>query len=123
MTVTAIAWAGWHNKRLEQACGPALAGLDADIKRNGPRLPIILDPGCNALSAKKVFVLPHAEPLLNIGALYAVQQGGVVPYAFVGIPQLHGFVLTRRGYNRFPDQPDRKKFWGGLALADPVEHA
>lgn len=123
LTATAIAWAGWHNKRLEQACGPALAGLDAAVKRTGPRLPIVLDPSCNALSEQKAFVLPGAEPLLNLGALYAVQQGGVVPYAFVGIPQLHGFVLTRGGYRRFPDQPDRKKFWGGLAQSDPVVDA
>jgi len=123
MAVTAIGWAGWHNKRLEQACGPALAGLDADLKRTGPRLPIVLDPSCNALSEKKAFELPGVEPLLNLGALYAVQQGGVVPYAFIGIPQLHGFVLTRGGYRRFPDQPDRKKFWGGLAQSDPVRDA
>jgi hypothetical protein len=123
LAVTAIGWAGWHNRRLEQACGPALAGLDADLKRTGPRLPIVLDPTCNALSDKKVFGLPGAEPLLNLGALYAVQQGGVVPYAFVGIPQLHGFVLTRGGYHRFPDQPDRKKLWGGLAQSDPVDDA
>lgn len=123
MAVSGMGWAGWHNKRLEEACGPALAGLDADIKRNGPRLPIVLDPSCNALSERKVFVLPGAEPLLNLGALYAVQQGGVVPYAFVGVPQLHGFVLTRGGYRRFPDQPDRKKFWGGLAQSDPVADA
>jgi hypothetical protein len=123
LTVSALGWAGWHNKRLEQACGPALAGLDADLKRTGPRLPIVLDPSCNALSEKKVFVLPGAEPLLNLGALYAVQQGGVVPYAFVNIPQLHGFVLTRGGYRRFPDMPDRKTFWGGLAQSDPVADA
>jgi hypothetical protein len=123
LAVTAIGWAGWHNRRLEQACGPALAGLDADIERTGPRLPIVLDPTCNALSEKKVFGLPGAEPLLNLGALYAVQQGGVVPYAFVGIPQLHGFVLTRGGYRRFPEEPDRKKFWGGLAQSDPVDDA
>lgn len=123
MAASAIAWAGWHNKRLEQACGPALAGLDADLTAAGPRLPIVLDPSCNALSEKKTFALPGAEPLLNLGALYAVQQGGVVPYAFVGIPQLHGFVLTRGGFRRFPDQPDRKKFWGGLAQSDPVADA
>ena len=123
MALTAIGWAGWHNRRLERACGPALAGLDADVKRTGPRLPIVLDPSCNALSQEKVYVLPGAEPLLNLGALYAVQQGGVVPYAFVGVPQLHGFVLTRGGYRRFPDHPDRKKFWGGLAQSDPVADA
>jgi hypothetical protein len=123
LTASAIAWAGWHNKRLETACGPALEGLDADLKRTGPRLPVVLDPSCNALSEKKVFVLPGNEPLLNLGALYAVQQGGVVPYAFVGIPQLHGFVVTREGNRRFPDVPDRKTFWGGLAQSDPVADA
>jgi hypothetical protein len=123
LALAAIGWAGWHNKRLGDACGPALAGLDAPIERTGPRLPIVLDPSCNALSDKKVFGLPGAEPLLNLGALYAVQQGGVVPYAFIGIPQVHGFVVTRAGYRRFPDQPDRKKFWGGLAQSDPVGDA
>jgi hypothetical protein len=123
MAVSSIAWAGWHNQRLERACGPALAGLDANVRRDGPRLPIVLDPSCNALSEKKVFDMPGAEPLLNLGALYAVQQGGVVPYAFVGIPQLHGFVLTPGGFKRFPDQPDRKRFWGGLAQTDPVDDA
>ena len=122
-TATSLAWAGWHNQRLEQACGPALAGLDAAVARTGPRLPIVLDPGCNALARDKAFVMPGTEPLLNLGALYAVQQGGEVPYAFVTIPQLHGFVLTRAGFQRFPDQPDRKKFWTDLVYADPVEDA
>ena len=123
MTASAIAWAGWHNQRLEQACGPALAGLDADVKRTGPRLPIVLDPGCNASAREKAFVMPGTEPLLNVGALYAVQQGGEVPYAFVTIPQLHGFVLTRAGFQRFPEMPDRKKFWTDLVYADPVDDA
>jgi hypothetical protein len=123
MTGSAIAWAGWHNQRLEQACGPALAGLDADLKRTGPRLPIVLDPGCNAFAREKAFVMPGTEPLLNLGALYAVQQGGEVPYAFVTIPQLHGFVLTRAGFQRFPEMPDRKKFWTDLVYADPVDDA
>ena len=123
LALSGMGWAAWHNRRLERACGPALAGLDADIRRTGPRLPIVLDPSCNALSSEKVFALPGAEPLLNLGALYAVQQGGIVPYAFVGIPQLHGFVLTRGAYRLFSDQPDRKAFWGGLAQSDPVADA
>lgn len=123
VTVASIAWAGWHNKQLERACGPALAGLDADIKRRGTRLPIILDTGCNALSETKAFALPHVEPLLNVGPLYAVQQGGVVPYAFAGIPQLHGFVLTRGGYKRFHVIPERKQLWGGLVYSDPIQQA
>jgi hypothetical protein len=82
-----------------------------------------LDTACNALSAKKVFELRDTEPLLNVGALYAVQQGGVVPYTFVAIPQLHGFVLTRGGYRRFKDVPDRKLMWGGLATTDPATQA
>ena len=123
MVVSAIGWAGWHNRRLERACGPALAGLDADIKRTGPRLPIVLDPGCNAFAEDKAFVMPGAEPLLNLGGLYAVQQGGVVPYAFVTIPQLHGFVLSRAGYERFHEIPDRKQLWADLIYADPVADA
>ena len=123
LAASAIGWAGWHNQRLEQACGPALAGLDAPLSRKGPRLPIVLDPSCNDLAAKKAFVLPGAEPLLNLGDLYAVQQGGVVPYAFVDIPQLHGFVLTKAGFKRFPDIPNRKKLWGPLAQNDPPAEA
>lgn len=123
MVVSAIGWAGWHNQRLERACGPALAGLEADLKRTGPRLPIVLDPGCNAFAVDKAFVMPGSEPLLNLGALYAVQQGGVVPYTFVTIPQLHGFVLSRAGYERFHEIPDRKQIWADLIYADPVADA
>ena len=110
----ATLWAGWHHRRLERACGPALAALNAPIERRGPRLPIILDTTCSRSTAAPPFAVRFAEPAWNTGLLYAAQQGGIVPYAFTGIPQLHSFVMTVDGDARIPEIPNRIQLWGAL---------
>jgi hypothetical protein len=115
---SSIAWAGWQNRALARACGPALAGLDAPITRTGPRLPLVLDTGCNRFS-EPAYPLPHFEPALNLGALYGVQQGGIVPYTFAGVPQMHSVVFHPKGMEKFPFVPDRHQYWGLLITTEP----
>lgn len=106
-----LIWSVWLHRSLEHACGDALSGLDDPVDRRGVRLPIVLDTKCGVhpfLRENHVF---WVEPLLNVGALYAVQQGGVVPYVFALQPQIHPLVVTPETALAFPRVPDRRKWW------------
>src|SRR5262249_2065524 len=53
--------------------------------------------------------MPYSFPLRNVGALYALEQGGIVPYLFVYEPKVHEHLL-RKGNERtapLPSVPDR----------------
>ncbi len=60
---------------------------------------------------------PYFEPTLNVGTLFAIEQGGVVPYTFTSVPQLHGLVLTEEGLARMPPAPHRQVFGAALLVA------
>jgi hypothetical protein len=86
-----------------------LAAAKQPGQRFGPRLPVILDTQAGyARSLDRWY--PHFEPTLNIGTLFAIEQGGVVPYTFTSVPQLHGLVLTEEGHARMPPAPHRQVF-------------
>jgi len=110
-----LTWSGWYNVRLTRACADALSGLDAGVVGKGPRLPVILDSTCTNASAAMVHPVPLAQPLANVGALYAVEQGGVVPFTFVGLPQVHSFVTSKSWGTAMPPLPDKR---GLLARLD-----
>jgi hypothetical protein len=84
-----IQWAQSHNRSLDAAAEPALAGLDGDLKRDGWRLPINLDV-YGGVSPNTVV---YAKPLANIGFAYAAEQGGAIPYLFASSPSLHPSVF------------------------------
>jgi hypothetical protein len=77
------------HRDLASACAPALAALDAPVRRAGMLLPIVGEPRCGLPSDPAESPVPHLAPLLNVGALYAVAQGGAVPYLFMGTPSVH----------------------------------
>lgn len=106
--LAATGWAGLYHRELEARAADALAGLDAPLAVAGPRLPIVLDPYLGRPLDDAAARVPFAVPLLNLGALYAVTQGGVPPYGFYVTPQIHGIVLREEARARYPHVLDRR---------------
>jgi hypothetical protein len=104
------AWAADYNRNLAARSADALSGLDAPLIRNGPRLPIVLDPGLPATSFDPG-AMPFAAPLANLGHLYAVAQGGVMPHNFAVNPKLHHILLREGAYRRYPPIPPDLYDW------------
>jgi hypothetical protein len=88
-------WALGHHRHLAARSAAALAGLEADLVRDGPRLPIVLEPLLGRPFDNARAAMPYTAPLLNLGKLYAATQGGIVPYAFVSNPAIHPLLLRR----------------------------
>jgi hypothetical protein len=114
LAVWALAAGGWalvENRALARRAAGALAGLDADIVRDGPRLPIVLDPFLGQpLDARRASV-PFAVPLANLGQLYATAQGGYVPHSFALNWQIHPVVMREEARRAFPPTVDRTYAW------------
>ena len=104
---SATGWAWQHHRGLEARMAPALAGIEAPITRDGMRLPIVLDPYLGEPPAAEAEV-PYVVPALNLGALYAVSQGGVVPYSFTLNPVLHHALRRDDAWAKVPGAVDRR---------------
>jgi hypothetical protein len=103
--VANLAWLAWFDRDLRARCDDALAGLSAPVRRNGARLPIVLEPTAGLSSTSLSAAMPYMFPLRNIGALYSIEQGGIVPYLFVVDPHIHEYVM-KPGLE-LPRVPDR----------------
>lgn len=106
----ALASAGWafaYNRTLAERAAPALAGLDVPLERDGPRMPIILDPYLGRPFDDAAAPVPYAVPLANLGQLYATAQGGIVPHTFALSWQMHPVVLSEQAKRHFPKVVDR----------------
>lgn len=115
-TAGSLQWTEEHNRRLDAVANPALAGLHTPLKRSGPRLPLIVDPVGQPGPIDAEAEVPFAQPLLNVGLLYVVAQGGMAPYFFANIPQGHPYVFKAPLDQLFPAVPPRE-FW--RMLRDP----
>jgi hypothetical protein len=104
----ASGWAFAYGLDLSARAAPALAGLDAPVRRAGLRLPVVLDPYLGRPFDEAAAPVPYAVPLLNLGQLYATAQGGVVPYAFVFNPHLHSVLMREAMRQRAPRAVDRR---------------
>lgn len=78
----ATGWAAHYNRELFRRSRPALAGLEAGITRAGWRLTIVLDPLLGRAYDNAEALVPFAAPLLNLGKLYATEQGGIPSFVF-----------------------------------------
>lgn len=103
----ASGWAWQHQRDLAARMAPALAGLDTELVRSGMRLPIVMDAYLGAPEPEHATV-PYAVPALNLGALYATSQGGVVPYSFTLNPVLHHALRNQEAWNATPGAVDRR---------------
>jgi hypothetical protein len=111
-------WAVGHGRALAADAAEALAGLDAGVSRDGPRLPILLDTG---LETGADAAMPYAAPLANLAHLYAVEQGGVLPYNFAVNPAIHHLRLHDDAYRRYPPIPDGIFEWAHVVRDLPDE--
>lgn len=109
------AWALGHHRQLAARSATALAGLEAAVLRDGPRLPIVLDPLLGRSFDNARADMPYTAPLVNLGKLYAATQGGVVPYAFVSNPAIHP-LLGRETQPALDVEADPRY---AIELADP----
>jgi hypothetical protein len=103
----ASGWALAYNLDLARRAQPALAGLSADVRSDGLRLPIVLDPLLGRPFDDSEAPMPYVVPLFNLAELYATEQGGVSPYGFTGNPHLHPVLLRNEPGARLPESPDR----------------
>jgi hypothetical protein len=106
--LASTAWAAGYHRELEARAAEALAGLDARFAVAGPRLPIVLDAYLGRPLDDAAATVPFAVPLLNLGALYAVAQGGVPAYGFYVNPQIHGIVRREGTRALYPHIIDRR---------------
>ena len=100
--VSSLLSANLH-RQLASGCADALAGLDAPLHFEGPRLPIVIDGSCATPGDPARGPVPRASFAYNTPLLYLVQHGGIGTKMFNGAPSIHAieFVGTRR-----PSRPD-----------------
>jgi hypothetical protein len=94
--LASTAWAWTYHERLAASAADALSGLDAGIVRSGVRLPIVFETGADPRVPPARAAMPFALPWVNLGQLYAANQGGVTPYGFTLNPRMH-HLITRPG--------------------------
>jgi hypothetical protein len=114
--------AGWllssvpFHRALANTVSDAMAGLDARVKRSRDQLPIPLafTEGQHGLGAAAD--VPMLNPLLHLGALYAVTFGGTVPSVFTVNPAVHPLIRRHRANERaWVSSPAR--YWGAVATS------
>jgi hypothetical protein len=125
--VFALASTGWaydYNRELEARSADALSGLGIALRRDGPRLPINLDPALGHPPSQHG-AMPFAVPLANLGHLYALDQGGTVPHNFAVNPTLHHLRFHTDAYDRYPPIPRALYDWAHSAqkAAEPDHRA
>lgn len=101
--------AAFH-RRMAAGCADAIAGLSAPIRRRALQLPITLQRTCGVSSDERESEVPFSAPLLHIGALYAVVEGGSIPYLFAGSPSVHAFTFRTDG-TVLPPAPAIEAYW------------
>jgi hypothetical protein len=87
-------WAYRYNRELAARSRDALAGLDADLTRDGWRLAIVLDPFVGRPFEESEAAIPFMAPLINLGKLYSTAQGGIPSHSFVANRAIHAVVMA-----------------------------
>jgi hypothetical protein len=119
-----LAWAIGTNASLRARADEALSGLSEPVRRTGPRLAVVFDPSAGVTpdrrSDGRAQEIPFYAPLFNLGAIYAVEQGGIPPYIFATNPKIHSFVLSAEGRKRFPELYDLNDLAEPKLAHDPL---
>jgi hypothetical protein len=102
--VSSLLWAGSYQQKFEPLVEEAMSGLAAPIHRDGPRLPLFVVEGPRDL--------PDAEPLIMMGHLYMLDQGGVDPYFFGEQRLTDGIMYKAHPLDLFGEVPKRFMFKG-----------
>lgn len=112
------------HRTLAAGCADLLAGLGRDLPRGGFLLPLVLDHTCAGLDRGALArAVPHLDPVLHIGALYAADAGAAQPYLFMGTPSAHALTQLARG--RAPLAPSTEAWLEltELGTRDPAHRA
>jgi hypothetical protein len=100
-------WQTLYSIKLWQSASDILEATRAPLAREGARLPIILNPAMESQRAPLTNLMPFALPMRNAGALFALEQGGFVPYLFASVPTVHPHVIRQEAVATLPSAPDR----------------
>jgi hypothetical protein len=123
------AWALAYNLRLYHASEDLLSGLDIPLHRTGVRLPLIIEPRAGEPQNFLRREIPGCAANWNVGALYAVEQGGVPAFGFTESETLHPLVWRwppgqglrpprpTRGFEHSLSEPDVLGLPGGRKAA------
>lgn len=121
-TALSLGWAARTHVALRARVDEALSGLSLPIKRTGPRMVVPMDPYAGLAPGDDATAgdIPYYAPLFNMGALYAVEQGGIPSYTFVTNARIHPFVFSARGRARYPELYDPADLRRPEIAADPA---
>jgi hypothetical protein len=121
------AWAAGYHRSLRGRVAEAISGLDEPLHRTGPRLSLVLDPYAGLTEERTGGAadwndapVPFAAPLYNLGALYAVAQGGVPSWIFASRPRLHPFFFSPEGQRLYPGVHDPIQIHDPRITGDPA---
>ena len=123
-SLAAIAWSFAHHGFLRREHADLLAGVATSLHREGPRLPIVLEPPPGEPADEWARVVPFVTTNLHVDALYALEQGGVPAYLFAGESAIHALTwrLPPDGL-AMPPHPSRGfewRLWEPEARNDPA---
>ena len=123
-SLASIAWGWQHHRFLHREHADLLAGLEAPLRRHGPRLPIVMEPPPGEPADDWERVVPFVTTNLHVDTLFALQQGGVPAYLFAGAGAIHAlnWQYPPQGLS-MPPRPSRGhewQLWEPSARADPT---
>ncbi|MCK6550652.1 hypothetical protein L6R52_32745, partial [Myxococcota bacterium] len=101
MAIASLAWSTAYHARLAPIVDEVLGGLDAPIRRTGPRLPLMLS------SAGVDPELERVEPIVMLLHAYTFDQGGVDPYLFATVPSTDSILYRAAPEALFGSLPGR----------------
>ena len=111
-SLASMAWSFAHHRFLRSEHADLLAGLAIPLHREGPRLPIILEPPPGEPADEWARVVPFVSTNLHVDALYALDQGGVPAYLFAGFGAIHALTWRHPPSGlAMPPRPSRGYEW------------
>jgi hypothetical protein len=123
-SLASVAWGWQHNRFLRRQHADLLAGLETPLHRQGPRLPIVMEPPPGEPADDWERTVPYVTTNLHVGALYALEQGGVPAYLFAGAGAIHALTWRHPPEGlAMPPRPSRGhewQLWEPSARADPA---
>jgi len=94
-----LVWTASYHQRLFSKCSSMLAGIDAPVKRHGPRLSLPIDSSRDCRKSGWPFV----DPIGALASYYPIEQGGFMQDGYFASPEIHE-VYEREGVE-FPPAP------------------
>jgi hypothetical protein len=114
-TFASLLVSGALHRRLFRGCADVLSGLDDTVRRSSYVLPIVLDPYCGMDRSPDRSEVPYLAPARHLGALYALAQGGSIPYLFAGSSAAYAFRLRDAADGASPRSiPNVERYWSAV---------